>query len=96
MTRKKSLALFQLTFLGEFVEMVTTVNSGEKDGMPLVVSGFLLDFDDNYFYVGLDHDEITQAVRRENVAYIGIVRESDELEEVLNSVPTPRNKDEGN
>lgn len=97
MGNKKTLSTFQLIFVGEFIEIVADLIGGAgESGMPLVISGFLLDIDDEYFYMGKSHDEVDQAIRKDNVIFICIIQEKDEIKEALRSVPTPKNKDEGN
>lgn len=94
MANKKTLSTFQLIFVGELVEIVADLIGGA--GMPLVISGFLLDIDEEYFYIGKTHNEVDQAIKRNNVIFIIIIQEPDELKEALRNVPTPKNKDEGN
>lgn len=97
MGRKKSFTTFQLSFIGEQVEMVVSISGNQgEEGMPLIINGFLLDMDDTYFYVGNTPNAISQCVVKEDVRLIAIVEEINELEEVLKSVPTPKNKEEGN
>lgn len=97
MARKKLLTTFELIFSGEELEIVCRLVGGQgEEGMPLVINGFFLDLDKDYLYLGNTPDQVTQAVKRDTIVLISIVHEPDELRQALLSVPTPRNKNEGN
>lgn len=80
MTKKKK-DLFYDNFIGEFI-MIITDESGQSDAnMVNGFTGFLLDADDTYYYLGHTGESISQAVPISKVRHISIIdTESIEME----------------
>lgn len=63
---------FFLTFIGELVEIAGSFYHGDSEAA-IKIAGFVLDADDEFYYLGDSPDEITQAIRRDRVIYIQIM-----------------------
>ncbi len=83
---------FFKTFRNEFVSILTrtqiehtvsTENSIESMKTPLNIKGFLLDIDDEYYYLGMTQEFINQTVKIDEVIHIEIVPEEADLMEQL-------------
>lgn len=94
--------VFSMVFLMEHVEILTKVrlNQGIEtpDGIvdhesPLVVQGYILDVDDEYYYIGTTVEEVTEAVKKDVVDHISIIKVKDNFDEILDDMPTPTKKD---
>ena len=102
---KKSNLFFE-TFAGEFVEIVqdfeitTSFNQHEDHmhevRMPMTVSGFVMDTDDEFIYLSPDGENVNQALPIHTIKHIGIVQASNELQDLLDSVPNPSDKKDFN
>lgn len=63
-------------FVGSFIHIVTASlkgsesSGGRKIIGPVIITGFMLDEDEEYFYLGQSPDEITDAVKRSEVVRI--------------------------
>jgi len=75
--------LFFDIFIGEFVDIITkrrssriSVNpdTGETDQieMPMVISGYLLDEDEVYYFIGVTPKEVSNAVKKSIVDHVGL------------------------
>lgn len=82
---------FFLTFIGEFVEIVGSFFH-EKVEVPINIQGYILDTDNNYYYIGDSPEEITSAIRKDSVIYIQILKNVDPLEEVLRDWEVPEDE----
>lgn len=106
MTKEKDdLSLFGLCFHGEYVEIVTSLYQknieGDETGvidqtLPIVLKGYILDMDDEYYYLGNTPEEISKAVKKEAVKYIEIISEQNVFDQILEDFPTPGTKEEQN
>ena len=110
MRRKKETnsELFFTTFAGEYVKIITTVIISEtietEEGIatsesPLTVEGFLLDFDDTFFYLGAGPEQVSHAVNKETVSVVqtGVeVKDVGIYDEILESMPDPTDEKEIN
>ncbi len=83
---------FFKTFRNEFVSILTrtqiehtvsTATSVESMKTPLNIKGFLLDIDDDYYYLGMTPEFINQTVKIDEVIHIEIVPEEADLMEQL-------------
>jgi hypothetical protein len=98
-TRKKSEpSAFFLSFVGEYVQVVTSFNmatesEGSEVGLPLIVEGYILDADEGYIYMGADSQGIRQAIRLDYVVFVQILEKQSELEEIFSSVPNVKKRD---
>lgn len=87
--------LFFLTFIGEKVEMMCNFEMLEKN-YPQVIQGYLLDKDDEYYYMGSGPDEIQSVVRIADVKYLHIIKDIDPMLEVLDNMQTPDKEEDVN
>lgn len=89
-------------FIGTFVEIVMdayiTASNETDQGKyekkhPMIISGYMLDFDKEFVYIGTDADRLSDAVKREKIIQIGTSTPYDKYEKVLDEAETP--DDEG-
>lgn len=97
-TKKKSEpSSFFLSFIGEYVQVVTTFQLATADSpevaMPLIIEGYMLDADDQYVYMGEEGDQIRQAVKLDYVVYVHILEKDSEIEEIFSALPKTRKRD---
>jgi len=101
MTKKKNnkLDLIDNSFLGEYIrlilEPVTRLSHAKGDEMidsetNIAIDGYLLEKDDNYFYLGSTAGSVTQAIRRDLVMIIQTELDKDEYSEYLDKLETPK------
>lgn len=64
---------FLITFIGEYCELLTQFRSTDIEAVT-TYQVFLLDVDDDYYYVGEQAEEISAAIRRDTVFSIEIVK----------------------
>jgi hypothetical protein len=98
--KKKVNDLFFITFIGEHVSVLTDFKTSQsvqteegtlEETSPLVIQGYMLDMDDDFYYLGETAEEI-RAVRKTTVSAIEITKPQDEFSDILDSVKTPENK----
>lgn len=94
--------LFHLTFIGEFVEILTPIYQkkiqGNEDGVsdetiPIVIQGYILDMDADRLYLGDSPEEITQSVLKVDARIIRIVKVANPYDEILDSLDAPSKKE---
>lgn len=82
-------------FAGDFVEVVTnqkiSVTKGDSDEIienssPYIVTGYLLDSDKTYIYLGDTPHAVTDVVKKRYVVQIGISRPADKYEDMLDAM----------
>lgn len=91
---KKSSDMFFSTFLGEYVEILCRYETA-ADGK-MMLEGYLLDMDDDYYFVGHNPIEITAAIKKEDVSLVNIVNKVDPNVELLENMPIPDDEHENN
>lgn len=79
---------FFLTFIGEFVEVAGSFLHDNSE-VPIILQGYILDTDKDYYFLGETSEEITSAIKKENVKYIKIINEEDPLKEALTQWEVP-------
>lgn len=98
---KQGLDLFSSTFLGEYVGIMTKMKStivqeSEESSVtqtaPMLLKGYLLDMDTNYYYLGDTANEVSQAIKKVQVFHIEIEKPMDALDHMLEGIETPSNK----
>jgi len=91
--------IFNLIFIGEYVEIVTKLSQrkvqGDEDGvsdetLPLVLVGYVLDRDDEFLYMGDTPDQIVGGIKRCDISYIKIIQEQNPYDEIMDSTPDPQ------
>jgi hypothetical protein len=96
MTKKTEPNVFFLSFVGEFVQIITSMQftgapgmrgASEDSVLPLIVEGYVLDADEDYTYLSADGIEIKQAVRNDVIVYIQVIEAVDEATELLEALP---------
>ncbi len=88
MDGKNASKVFSSTFIGEYVEIICkTPDTTTK----LQVTGFLLDHDADYYYIGQNPIEVHAAVKKEIVEIIYISEETDSATEMLHEMEIPDN-----
>lgn len=97
--------LFHITFIGEFVEILTPIYrkhiQGDESGVsdetiPIVLQGYILDIDDTYLYVGDTPEAITQAVFKNDARIIRIVKEQNPYDDMLDQMEMPNKREDVN
>jgi hypothetical protein len=82
------------TFAGDFVEIVTDLSisliKGDDESVterntPYVISGYLLDADSVYVYIGDTPNAVTDMVKKRHIVQIGISRPPDKYEDLLDN-----------
>ena len=96
---KKPFKLFFNTFVGEYVEMMTNVKSStqmqHEDGSiesgeyPWIIHGYLLDEDDDYYFIGINSDSVNSAISKNIVLSVSI-SEPEEVK-ILKAIKLPEN-----
>lgn len=94
----EEISLFFETFIGEYVELMTTrtietvIDTEEGAAVatiPLTVKGYLLDKDDIYYYIGDGPGQVESGVRITSVDAITIVKQKTRLDEILDEMDEP-------
>lgn len=108
MNKEKDLTTFVLAFENQNVIITTNLTTNQtamdQSGMPLTESlplfyeGILLDYDEEYYYLGETNNpnEITQAIKKINVVHIMTNETKDPYETMLDQLPFPKNKEDVN
>jgi hypothetical protein len=95
---KKIDRLFE-NFAGERVTIVVnkdvgitieTENGSQAHNIPMNITGFLTDADDDYLYLGYEQNALHHAIRREFIVLIEIADEKDYDDEIMDAVKTPK------
>lgn len=94
MDLKKASEIFWVTFVGQYVEVVCK-SSSEEHGQ-LVVRGYMIDIDSDYYYIGENPFEPAAVVKKDLVGIINLAQETDPATETLANMPVPEKKDEAN
>ncbi len=90
---------FFLAFVGQEVNITTSLvmsvseASTEAGTFPVFYGGILLDFDEEFFYLGKNPIEINQAVSRKSVVHIIVAEETDLFTQILDGTPSGKKED---
>lgn len=90
---KKTYSVCFETFAGHYVHLVVEKLHGaaEEGGMiNLRLAGYMLDEDEDYFFIGSTAEEITSAIKKSCVAAIII---KDEVEDLMNQIDVPSDQE---
>ena len=63
---------------------------------PITITGYLLDEDDKYYYMGGRPDSITNAIKKASVKLIEIVEMKTHMDEMLDAIGEPEDEQEIN
>lgn len=97
--------LFQVAFVGEYVEIIAKFYQTYKEESdsriiestaPASIKGYLLEYDDDYYYLGDEPNSVNRAIKKTDVSYIEIVDENSALEKILDDFPIPEDENESN
>lgn len=100
--KKKPNELFFQVFIGEVVSITTTIKSSEtlqleeetvQVDIPNTFDGYLLDVDDEYYYLGETSKEISKAVRKDQSISIEIAQLKTAFDAILDEMDEPEEKD---
>lgn len=75
-------SIFAQTFIGSHVELLTRFKTSELEAIT-TYQVFLLDADNDYYFVGETPDEVTAAIRKSTVFSIEFVKTVDKNREAL-------------
>lgn len=97
---------FFLAFAGQeviiTVDLIGFITHSSEHGtvtenLPIYYQGILLDYDENYFYLGNTPSEISQLIPKERLVHIKINDSDKELiDEVFDSMPDPKTESDIN
>lgn len=88
---------FFTTFIGEYVEVICSRGvTYQNETVPVVTSGFLLDVDNEFYYLSNDGQAVSAAVKKSDVSVMEIIQQKSYAEHVLEQTKIPQNKDDGN
>lgn len=82
--RKKKTSMFFKTFAGSFLNIYTSLQTAQSveseegtahSDTPLVFQGYLLDKDDEYYYLGSTPDEVNCSIRIDEVKFAVVANE---------------------
>lgn len=108
MNKEKDLTTFVLAFENQNVIITTNLTTNQSvhdesgmpitESLPLYYEGVLLDYDEDYYYLGETNNpnEITQAINKKSVIHIMVHEKKDEFETLLDQLPAPKNKQDVN
>lgn len=106
MTSKRKIKdVFYNIFVGEFVQIVTevqtkTVQQSEEEikesNHPVILEGYLLDVDDDFYYLGDTPNSISSGVKKTKIVHIQIAEPKSYMDDILDEMPMPENEDEIN
>lgn len=91
------MSIFFDTFIGEYVEVLTKIITTKREetedrliqsNKPIILQGYMLDMDKEYYYLGNASDNIVSAIRKDEVVYVEIVDKKDELDLKLDDMDT--------
>jgi len=86
-----------LTFAGEYVTVMTRQNISEaietevglaNASTPFTITGYLLDFDSKFYYLGESPDQVTTAIATTEVVLMQEVRQLDVYDSILAKADT--------
>lgn len=79
--------MFKVTFIGEMVEILAKSESEERG--VFIVRGYLLDYDEEFYYMGENPLAVNAAIKRDVVSFISIIEQLDPGMETLVNMPEP-------
>jgi len=101
MTKRKANDLFFQTFIGEYVLLLTKLKTtsiehteeGSTESTNLAsFEGFILDVDDNFYYIGDDHQSVNKAIRKDQIVYIAITDPNSQYDTIMDEAKEPEDK----
>lgn len=88
MSKTTKIDMLTLNFIGEHVDVLSEFNSIEtKQGvLPITFSGYLIDHDSDFLYIGNKDRNIEKAVNKSKIVYIEVSEPTDHLKQILEGV----------
>lgn len=86
---------FFLTFVGELVEMAGSFYHGEGENA-IRTMGYILDMDDEFYYLGDNPQEIHQAIKKDRVIWIQVLTPENAYKEMLQDFEVPEDDSKKN
>lgn len=80
---------FFLTMIGELVQIYCR-DVFKNSGLPIL--GYILDIDDDYFYIGDSPEEIVRCIKKSDVFMLEIYNEADESLRILENMEIPEDE----
>lgn len=106
MKRKEEIPnLFQVAFVGEYVEIVAKFYQTYREESesriidstaPASIKGYLLEFDDLYYYLGTEPNAVDRCIKVDDVSYIEIIDQDKAFNKILDEMPMPMDETEEN
>jgi len=90
--KTKTSETFYSAFIGELVEVITQFKLGEAEAVG-TLSAYLLDVDEDYYYLGETGEEVSTAIKRTSVYSIRIIKSSTWKEKLLNEMEVPMDEE---
>lgn len=87
----KSSHIFKSIFLGEYVEILLKISENENSPV-MQLNGYLLDLDNDHYFLGKNGTEITDCVQKNLVGHICILDYNPAME-VLGKLPITKPED---
>lgn len=90
--------LFMSTFVGEYVAIISQLNTFDAEGvaLPLEVQAYILDVDERFYFLGDSPLEINSVIDKSEVKYIRIIEDIPYDVQILNEMGNPQNEDDLN
>lgn len=95
--KKKSKNVLLDSFLNKYVFILTDVLAKrsvrndeyeETVEQPIKILGYLLDMDEEFFYVGEGSQVVTQAISRSSIKHMETAEVKDQYDEILDNMPS--------
>lgn len=86
---------FFTSFVGEYIVIICKILGEHGSGLklPVTVTGYLLDIDDDFYYLSDDGINVTRAVRKTEILTVEVHDEKTPEQEILENAKPPA-KDE--
>jgi hypothetical protein len=98
----KRSSTLQNYFIGEYVTLIltqeTSITSESEEGIieqsiPLTGEGYLIDMDDMFYYLGVEPEVVSCAVKRKHVLQIVLTDPANPYDQILDAMPEAEEKD---
>lgn len=86
---------FEKWFIKQFVQMTGEFSVGGGGKGSIYIEGFMMDQDDDYYFLSTETEEIDLAVRKSQVTSIHTIKQKDKYDTMLDELEIP-NEDQHN
>lgn len=83
MDKKDLNDLFWVTFMGEYVQILTRSRYETPEGNQMQIQGYMLDMDERFYYIGDNALEVKAAICKQDVSFISVIEDKDPAMEML-------------